>query len=271
MNSRLLGYLCVCLLILATACTSLKPNPNAVQNAQATIQAVADAQPSGIPDHFIPEEPAQTPRAADDWDVNAYFGVLTHLSVEPGYVIDYFYSYEGMGGHPFVYARPSDKSPYASFEEYLANVPGGAPDSASQSEYTDEYLNHIKIDDTPDGYFQFVALRIMDNQFYQFWHAAYNDTTIVCDDDGLKQTLSAADDAFEGGGVPGSVRNAASKIDLAPTVEFLDDATALVRLVTFSKWGGFVEIRYTIGRAFPHSIVSSETETLVEYDCGVSF
>ena len=271
MNSRLLGCLVICLCILAASCSSLKPNANAVQGAQATIEAVAKVQPSGIPDHFIPEEPAQTPRAADDWDVNAYFGVLTHLSVEPGYVIDYFYSYDGMGGHPFVYARPADKAPYASFEEYLADVPGGAPDSATQSEYADEYLDHIVIDDTREGYFQFATLRIIDNQFYQFWHAGYNDTTIVCDGEGLKQTLSAAGAAFEGASVPNSVRRAAGKIDLTPTVEFQDGSNALVRLVTFSKWGGFTEARYTISREFPHSVIDSETKTLVEYDCGVSF
>ena len=271
MNSRLLTYLGLCLCIFATACTSLKPNADAVQDAQATIEAVAKAQPSGIPDHFIPDEPAQTPRAADDWDVNAYFGVLTHLSVEPGYVIDYFYIYDGMGGYPFVYARPADKSPYSSFEEYLANVPGGAPDSATESEYANEYLDHIKTDDSRESYFQLAALRIMDNQFYQFWHSGYNDATIVCDGDGLKQALAYADDAFEGGGVPSSVRKAAGEIDLTPTVEFLDDQTALVRLVTFSLWGGFVESRYTISRESPHSVVSLETKTLVAYDCGVSF
>lgn len=271
MNLRLLSCLGVCLCILAASCSSLKPNANAVQDAQQTIAAIANVQPSGVPDYFVPEPPAQTPRTADDWDANEYFGVLKHLSVEPGHVIDYFYVYDGMGGYPFVYARPADKSPYASFEEYLANVPGGAPDSADQSEYANEYLDHVAIDDTREGYFQFVALRIMDNQFYQVWHAAYNDTTIVCDGDGLEQTLSAADNAFEGSGVPGSVRRAAGKIDLTPTVEFVDDATALVRLVTFTKWGGFAEARYTIGRAFPHSVISSEAETLVEYDCGVSF
>jgi hypothetical protein len=271
MNSRLFSCLGVCLCILAASCSSLETNANAVKDAQQTIAAIADVQPLGIPEHFIPEEPARTPRAADDWDVNAYFGVLTHLSVEPGHVIDYFYDYDGMGGHPFVYARPADKSPYASFEEYLANVPGEALDSADESDYANEYLDHITIDDTREGYFQFVALRIMDNQFYQFWHAAYNDTTIVCDDDGLDQTLSAAAAAFEGSGVPNSIRKAAGKIDLTPTVEFVDDATVLVRLVTFSKWGGFAEARYTISRAFPHSIIGSEAETLVEYDCGVSF
>jgi hypothetical protein len=271
MNSRLFSFLGVCLCILAASCAPLETNENAVQAAQDTVDAIAGVQPSGIPDHFIPEEPAQTPRAADDWDVNAYFGVLTHLSVEPGYVVDYFYSYDGMGGHPFIYARPADKSPYASFEEYLANVPGGAPDSASQSDYANEYLDHIKTDDTREGYFQFAALRIMDNQFYQFWHAGYNDTTIVCDDDGLEGALSAADDAFEGSGVPNSVRKAAGKLDLTPTVEFLDDTTVLVRLITFSMWGGFAEVRYTVSREFPHSMVNSEAETLVEYDCGVSF
>ncbi len=271
MKLGLFGCLSACLCIMAASCSSLETNENTVTNAQDTVSAIANVQPSGIPDHFVPDEPAHIARAAGDWDVNAYLGALTHLSVEPGYIIDYFYMFEGGGGHPFVYARPADKSPYASFEEYLANVPSDAPDSAGETEYANEYLDHIKIDDTREGYFEFVALRLMDDQFYQYWHAAYNDATIVCDADGLQRTLSAADSAFEGSGVPGSVRRAAAKIDLAPTVEFLDEATALVRLVIFSKWGGFAELRYTISRDFPHSIINSETQMLVEYDCGASF
>jgi hypothetical protein len=273
MRTGLLGYLsaCVCLGLFAVLAGCGTGDPNAVQSAQQTVDAIAGVQPGQMPAHFRPEEPADIPRAEGDWDVNAYFGVLDHLTVEPGYVIDYLYVYDGMGGYPFIYARPADKSPYASREEYLVNVPGGGQDSAGDIDYAHEYLNHIKIDDTREGYFEFVALRIMDSQFYQFWHAGYNDTTIVCDKDALEKTLAAAGDAFEGSGVPSSVVRAAGKIDLAPTVEFADNTTALVRLVTFTKWGGFAEVRYTIDRRFPQTVLDTEATTLVEYDCGVSF
>ena len=65
-------------------------------------------------------------RTDGDFDVNAYFGVLTHLSVEPGWVIDYLYQADGMGGRPFIYARPADRAPYASFDEYAATAGGNA-------------------------------------------------------------------------------------------------------------------------------------------------
>ena len=273
---------CVCLSLLITSCVSLEPDggqsttttlkndPDAVAAAQAAVDALAGVQPGGIPDHFRPEEPAEITRTEGDFDVNAYFGVLEHLSMEPGYVLDYLYVYDGMGGYPFIYARPSDSLPYASRDEYVASVTeeGQAPDE--NRAYSEDFLEHIVVDDTREGYFQLVALRIMAKQFYLYWHAGYNDTRLVCDEESLERTLSSADSAFEGGGLPSSVARKARKIDLEPTVEFLDDSTALVRVVTFTMWGGFAEVRYTISRQFPHT-VSSEAETLVEYDCGVSF
>ena len=36
------------------------------------------------------------------------------------------------------------------------------------------------IEDVEQGYFEYVVMDIMANQFYLFWHANYNDTEIVC-------------------------------------------------------------------------------------------
>ena len=280
---RIVSCLAVCLCVLIASCVSPDPNtaqsttvqttpdPNTVQSAQDTVDAITAVQPAGIPDHFVPDEPADITRTAGDFDVNSYFGVLNHLSMEPGYVLDYLYVYDGMGGYPFIYARPLDKPPYASRDQYVADVADSAQDPADNAGYYDEYLAHVQADDTREGYLEFVALQIMAPQFYLFWHAGYNDATIVCDEDSLDSALSAADASFEGDLLPHSLWEEADDLDLEPTVEFPDDATAVVRLVTFSKWGGFVELRYTVSRQFPHSIIEADAKTLVEYDCGVSF
>ena len=51
----------------------------------------------------------------------------------------------------------------------------------------------------------------------------------------------------------------------------MGDDTVLVKVVTFSNWGGFIQRSYTISRDFPHKVLQVERETLVEYDSGVQF
>jgi hypothetical protein len=278
MNLRLVAGSAIVLSILLASCgsppgTTTQPpgNPDDVTSAQVTVNALAAAKPSGnIPAHFRTHDIGDLVRQEGDFDVNAYFTVLTHLSVEPGWVIDYLYRMRGMGGGPFVYARPADRAPYSSFDEYVAAA-GGATSAGAGKDYSRDYLEHVKIDDTREGYFQFVLLMMMDDQFYQYWHSGYNDTAIVGDREALERTMAAAGSAFEGVRVPGDVQEAARKIDLAPTVEFPDASTAVARVVTFSKWGGFIEHEYTISRAFPHEVLDETSRTLVEYDCGVQF
>jgi hypothetical protein len=62
----------------------------------------------------------------------------------------------------------------------------------------------------------------------------------------------------------------ALELDLEPRVELSGDV-AVVRVVVFSKWGGFREETYTINQDFPHAILDYETKTLVPYDCGIMF
>lgn len=255
------------------ATTSLDPaNPDVVPSAQATVHALAAARPSGdIPAHFTTDIPADVVRNADDFDVNDYFKVLTHLTVEPAWAIDYLYEMDGMGGGPFIYARPADQAPYASSEAYVAATAEAAGDTGADRDASREYLSHIRVDGTREGYFQLVALMTMADQFFLYWHANYNDNVIVADQEALEALLKETGSAFESDELPSDVRNRARKIDLTPTVAFPDDSTAVVRVVTFSKWGGFIESTYSLSRTFPHTVLDETHTTLVEYDCGVQF
>lgn len=245
---------------------------NAVRSAQTTVDALAAAQPSGkIPAHFITDT-GDFPRQEGDFDVNAYFGVLSHLSVEPGWTIDYLYRMDGMGGHPFIYARPTDRAPYASFEEYVA-ASGGTTDveADTDDDHARDYLSHIRTDDTRDGYLELATLLIMGEQFYLYWHAGYNDARIVADQATLESLISAGGDSPDGSLLPDDVAKGARKLDLTPTVAFPDSSTATVRVVTFSLWSGFSEAVYTFSRQYPHEILGEGETTLIEYDCGVRF
>jgi len=54
-----------------------------------------------------------------------------------------------------------------------------------------------------------------------------------------------------------------------PSVELADE-TAVVRMLVFTKWGGFYRRTLTIRRA-DHSIVDEQDELLVEYNCEIMF
>jgi hypothetical protein len=51
----------------------------------------------------------------------------------------------------------------------------------------------------------------------------------------------------------------------------LSGDTAVVELVTFTKWGGFYRLIYTISREAPHTIIEIKKENILPYDCGVVF
>ncbi len=238
------------------------PIPTPTPPPSAAWQAVVDdfARLNGsqdLPAHLMQENPEKT---GGEFDVNEYFSVLDHLSMEPGYVLDYVYVYDGMGGYPILYARPEDQPPYTTHTEYAAALEAGDVEQG--------YLSHIQVDGTEEGFFQFVLLRVMGGQFYLFWHAGYCDDTVVYSQERIEAILSTPDDF--GNPFSRQQKKAARAIDPAPIVEMEEDAV-VVEVVVFSMWGGFSRETYTISRSFPHTILDSNHEVLVEYDCGIMF
>jgi hypothetical protein len=215
------------------------------------------------PDHLMQENAAKT---ADDFDVNAYFTVLNHLSVQEGLSLDYVYQFDFMGGYPVLYTLPVDQEPFATFADYKEAASQTHPEVASYN--YPSYLDQIVIDDTPEGYMQMAVLDVMGAQFYLFWHAGYNDFQIICDNESL-ETLVASENQF-GQPLPEDVEAQARQIDVTPTVE-LDGDVARVQVIGFTNWGGFYRVTFTTSRAFPRDVYEIETENVVSYNCGVMF
>ncbi len=91
-------------------------------------------------------------------DVNRYFKVLEHLSMESGYTLDYVQFLDSWGAKPLIYARQSNKPSYKSYSDYTESV-----NNVGNEEYfwqelanTYDYLEHVRIDGTADGFFQFI-------------------------------------------------------------------------------------------------------------------
>lgn len=202
----------------------------------------------------------------EGFDVNDYFSVLTHLSMEPGYTLDYVYDYGFLAGEPILYARPVNQAPYETYSAFAeSEYPDDFPDI---QKLRHDFTAHIQADDTPEGFLELLALRTMGSQFYLHWHAAYHDAEIICNQATLEALI--AERRYSRMAFSPGVLKKARAIDFEPVIA-LDEDTVTVRLVTFTDWGGFIEETTILSRSFPHTILLQEQRVLVEYDCGIVY
>lgn len=255
--------LAIVALIAATlACQAVFPNRTGSEapdlGCHETITAVSELRIGlTFPQYFAQENPA---KQGGEFDPNRYFEAFSHLYIQDGYVLDFVYHQDGMGGYPVLYARPVGQSPYVTESDYRA----AASDQA-------DYLSFVVPQDSPEGYFEYAAFAMLANQFYLDWHANYNDWQVLCDRDDVEALIQLLDnkDSF---GIPMTTtqKRQARAIDTPqPSVE-LTDETAIVKLLVFTKWGGFYRRTLTIRRA-DHAIVEEQDEPLVEYQCEIMF
>ena len=249
------NYLLV-LVLLLSACEPTSNNRGVISTCRATVEAMS-ALTGGLefPANFQTENPVKT---GGEFDVMQYFSVLDHLSMQPGYVLDYVYHYYGMGGYPVLYARPVDQPPYPAEADLEL---GGDRKN---------YLDYIQTDDTPESYFQFVVLSMTGSQFYLFWHADYNDSQIVCDKANVTGIVGSLNGDFGYRISLASWVRAFLLKDIDPSVN-LSKQTVEVQLVTFTLWGGFFLETYTVSCSMPHTIQDTQEKNLVPYECGVMF
>jgi hypothetical protein len=223
-----------------------------------SIAAINELQSNlALPPYFRQENPA---KQGGEFDPNRYFEAFTHLRMKEGYVLDYIYHQDGMGGFPRLYARPADQAPYATEADYFAAA-ADQPD----------YLAFVVPQDNPEGYFEYSAFSMLASQFYLDWHANYNDWQVLCGRDDVEKIIQvlSSKDAF---GIPmtAAQQRAARAIEgPQPSVE-LREKTAVVNMLVFTRWGGFYRRTLTISRA-DHAILDTQDELLVEYDCGIMF
>jgi len=235
-----------------------------------------------IPEHFNTSIPR---RIGHEFDVMEYFSILPHLSMQEGYVLDYVYWHHGGGAEPVLYTRKVTETCYETSKEY--EKAGGlligsrenyrafeslSVDDIENSKnnryflkafitYCNAFLEKIHIDDTEQGYFEFIVLKLLGPQFYLEWHANYYDDVLICSKRALHQVL-------EKNAVSDDVKEAAMDIDIRPRIH-ITPHEATVEVVVFTKWGGFLRERFVITREFPHTIHMKKPEDLVFYWCGI--
>ncbi|MFZ5855866.1 MAG: hypothetical protein ACOYZ6_03470 [Chloroflexota bacterium] len=257
MKNRII-VLAALIFLVSLACQLFVPTTaregTVISDCAEIVSAVTAIQPTDIPDQLMETGIKQ----GDEFDVNDYFTVLKHISMQDGYVLDYVYSVDFLGSLPYLYARPVDQAPYAS----LLDIPEGAE--------LGNYRDQLKVEDVAQGYFEYAVMDIMARQFYLVWHANYNDTEIVCN----AQAAAAIVDRINSQdfGMKMDLQQQAqirAMKNVEPAIIMTEDK-AILEIVVFSKWGGFFRRTYTIDRSFPHA-VEVKDENLVPYDCGVMF
>jgi hypothetical protein len=140
--------------------------------------------------------------------------------------------------------------------------------SYGQLQHRYDYLEKIEIDQSPESFFEFVTLAFLGDQFYLSWHGLYNDLKVLCDSSDMQYVdANMRDFQVE---FPQDVKDRIGKIDFSPVV-VVDADTVTVRFVTFTKWGGFYENIYVMGKEEPVQLLDAKFNPLVEYDCGIAF
>ncbi len=220
---------------------------------QREIEAIKKLQNKA----FVPRDSAGLRRLKEEFKLDDYFNILTHLSVEKGWKIDYRYIWNPMGGYPVIY----------SYRQGERIDPETGYTKNRQDFDAEDYLDHIKVDRTEEGFFQYIVLSLIGSQFALGWHAGYNDQEIVCTKAAIGEILKRGGDFYR---FDETVLTRAKTIDPAPTIT-LNAGQAVVTIVTFTKWGGFIEKKYYIRKQFPHTIIKVDQKTLVEYECGIRF
>ena len=239
MKKRIVALLMV--FAVSLACQAFTPpierEGTVISDCAAKVRAVIEIQPTKIPQALLETGIKQ----GDEFNANDYFKVLTHISMQEGYSLDYVY-----------------QPPYASMEDVPENTELG------------NYRDRLEIEDMEQGYFEYAVMDMLAGQFYLVWHANYNDREIVCDReaaDAIIDGINLGDFGYKLDAKQKAQVRAMTNIEPAVT---LTGDSAIVEVVTFTKWGGFFRQTYTISRSFPHTI-EMEEENLVEYDCGIMF
>ena len=235
------------------------PPPASAVSWQQTVDHLRTLQESqGLPDWLLDPELSLD---GTEFDIEDYFTVFEHIDAEPGFVLDYVYRATSDRGFPVLYIHRADEPGYATYDEYLAAT--GADDS---SQGDTGYLDQIYVvDGTPEGFFEYVTLRVMGGRFYLFWHAQEADAQVVATRERLDDLLDSV-----AGPMDDTQMEQGRAADPSPMVSFEGDI-ATVEILVFTLWGGLSRHTYTIERVFPQQILDLQVEIVAACDCGPTF
>ncbi len=257
----------ITLAVVACSCPLSLPrlNPSETEAWQADVDQVINMTRSlRIPGHLLdPDEPA----TEDVFDPNTLIDALDHISMQEGYVLDFVYRDDGIGAAPILYARKSTEAPFENYEAFI-QTEGDCSESGESAAC--KYMNYVISDGTEQGYFQWVLMRMMGDQFYLYWHANYHDAEIIASQEALEALADQLSSEDYGLPIDLITKKKLLRVDPVPVVKIKHNEVT-VRVVWFTNWGGLHESMYTLSKDAPHKVLDIEIKELVPYDCGIMF
>ena len=219
------------------------------------IRNIRKVQEMEIPGNLLRKKPVKT---GVEFDPNTYLDILSHLSLKAGYMLDFAYAYhEGLGGHPCLYARPADDAPFDSITQH----------QAWEKKYN--VSDYLVADGTPESFFELVVFREVANQFYLYWHAAYNDLRIITEAEEVAKIVTTLNEMGPVKFDPAETQ-AALALNPEPQIE-LTETSAGVIYCTFTQWGGFTLQQEVFSKVHPHLLLCSDVLQTAKYNCGIVF
>jgi len=193
-----------------------------------------------------PSSKEELTKLKEVFDLNDYFYYLDRIWVEDGYCFSFDYYKEHMGSEPILVIYPKDE----------------IPDIRSLELRSNKYLEHIQLDGTLESYLQYTILKIIGGQFALGWHANYNDTEIVLTTKKISEIIKKVNNNFD-------TEEKEKALAIDPLPEFIIEKNQVsVKIILFSKWGGFTEKTYQIEITAPNNIKAIEERELAQYHCG---
>ena len=192
------------------------------------------------------------------FDANHLLLYMDHLNLREGYALDFVYVLEETGGYPIVYIRGEEESPFGDYAAYQA-----ACDLADPPE-TCDYLNFVEGDGTEEGYFQFVLMSMMGDQFYLYGDVQENEVAVVADTIHIGLLADSVLSTKNGTLAERKIARQIRKVDPAPIVT-IEDEQVTVEVTWFTPASGLYRTVYVMTPDFPYQIVSVETEQLLAF------
>lgn len=211
----------------------------------------------------------------EEFNVGEYFSVLKHISPPEGQVLDFVYFSGEAGSRPCLYLRDSAQPRFNSYEEYV---------KAGASELEENLPSLLRVDGTPESFFELVVFNLLGGRFYLPRRvAACEDTRIITSQDQMEEMieiLSSSVDMLKSIGqqtnLPPETRIQVAESlreweaitqdkEVTPIVRFLNQDTVSVSVVVFSIRDGFSRLIQTVSRQYPHKFMEPNIRMLVPY------
>lgn len=217
------------------------------------------------PQHLLVQKPILQ---GDEFDIMSVFEILGHISMAEGYQLSYVYSYDPMGSSPWLYAHSTDKAPFTSASEYFAEW----PECSSRKDMPThcDPMQYVVADGSGLGYLEWFLLYATGDHFYLDWHANIKDATFIATNEALDELVTQLSKTSFGYPLDKDQAEKVRAIGTTPKVS-IDDETVTMRVVWFTKWGGFFETEYVLSRTFPYTILITNMDNLLDYNCGVMY